>query len=86
MKKVTEDELKNINALREALIEIISTVGELHLNKLVLSKQLDVIDSNIKMQENKFSEFQEKERVLYQKLQETYGTGVVDMETGEITE
>jgi hypothetical protein len=86
MKKVTEDELKNINALREALIEIISTVGELHLNKLVLSKQLDVIDINIKMQENKFSEFQEKERVLYQKLQETYGTGVVDMETGEITE
>jgi hypothetical protein len=86
MKKVTEDELKNINALREALIEIISTVGELHLNKLVLSKQLDVIDSNIKIQENKFSEFQEKERVLYQKLQETYGAGVVDMETGEITE
>ena len=86
MKKVTENELKNINALREALIEIISTVGELHLNKLVLSKQLDVIDSNIKIQENKFSEFQEKERVLYQKLQETYGTGIVDMETGEITE
>jgi hypothetical protein len=86
MKKITEDQLKEIQNLRESLLEIISNIGELHLNKLVISKQISEILASIEQQETKFAEFQEKERVLYEMLQQQYGTGNINLQTGEIVE
>jgi hypothetical protein len=86
MKKITEDQLKEIQNLRESLLEIISSIGELHLNKLVISKQISEILASIEQQETKFAEFQEKERVLYEMLQQEYGTGNINLQTGEIVE
>ena len=86
MKKITEDQLKEIQNLRESLLEIISNIGEMHLNKLVISKQISEILASIEQQETKFAEFQEKERVLYEMLQQQYGTGNINLQTGEIVE
>ena len=86
MKKVTDAELLEIQKLREMLLEVITTIGELTLNKFMLETQLTTISSDIKTQQDKFVEFQAKERVLFEKLQQTYGTGNIDMETGEVSE
>jgi hypothetical protein len=86
MKKVTDAELLEIQKLREMLLEVITTIGELSLNKFMLENQLGVISSDIKTQQDKFVEFQTKERVLFEKLQQTYGTGNINMETGEVSE
>lgn len=86
MKKVTDEELLEIQKLREMLLEVITVVGELTLNKFMLENQLAIISSDIKTQQDKFVEFQAKERVLFEKLQQTYGTGNIDMETGEVSE
>lgn len=86
MKKVTEEELKQIQTLRETLIEIVTTIGELHLTKYMTERQLQTIDSDIKIQQDKFVQFQEQERVLFEKLQQQYGTGNINFETGEIVE
>lgn len=86
MKKVTDVELLEIQKLREMLLEVITTIGELSLNKFMLENQLGVISSDIKTQQDKFVEFQTKERVLFEKLQQTYGTGNINMETGEVSE
>jgi hypothetical protein len=86
MKKITEDQLTEIQKLRESLLEIISNIGELHLSKLVMSKQFSEILASIEQQETKFTEFQEKERVLYETLQQQYGTGNINLQTGEIVE
>jgi len=86
MKKVTEEELTQIQKLRESLFDIITSIGELTLNKYVTETQLHTIEEDIKEQKNKFSEFQEKERVLFEQLQTKYGTGNIDMETGEVSE
>ena len=86
MKKVTDAELLEIQKLREMLLEVITTIGELTLNKFMLENQLGVISSDIKTQQDKFVEFQTKERVLFEKLQQTYGTGNINMETGEVSE
>jgi hypothetical protein len=85
MQRVTQEELKEIQQLREILITIISTIGELHLAKTLLTKEIGQVEENIKNEEQKFYDFQEKERVIYNKLQEKYGTGNIDLETGEIT-
>ena len=86
MKKVTDAELLEIQTLRETLLEVITATGELTLNKFMLQNQLDAVTSEITKQQDKFIDFQAKERVLFEKLQQTYGTGNIDMETGEVSE
>ena len=86
MKTVTDEELKEIQTLRSSLFEIIVALGEAHLNKVVIKAQLDAVTAEIEAQEQKFAEFQGKERVLFEQLQQKYGTGNISMETGEITE
>lgn len=86
MKKVTEQELTEIKNLRESLFQIVSSIGELNLNKFLLENQISDVDKSIKEQQLKFLDFQEKERVLFEQLQNKYGTGNIDIETGEVTE
>lgn len=86
MKKVTEEELQEIQQLRENLVEIVTQIGELHLSEFLAKRQLEQVQQNVKEHENKFVEFQEKERVLFDRLQEKYGAGNINMDTGEITE
>jgi hypothetical protein len=86
MKKVTDAELLEIQTLRETLLEVITATGELTLNKFMLQNQLDDVTSEITKQQDKFIDFQAKERVLFEKLQQTYGTGNINMETGEVSE
>ena len=86
MKKVTDAELAEIQKMRELLLEIVVSIGELTLNKFLLQTQLDGISTDINTQQSAFLDFKEKERVLFEKLQQTYGTGNINMETGEVSE
>lgn len=85
MKKVTQEELKEVQDLRDSLYVITSTIGELHLTRMMLQKEIESVDNNIKSEEQKFTDFQQQERVIYNKLQEKYGAGNIDLSTGEIT-
>jgi uncharacterized protein involved in exopolysaccharide biosynthesis len=84
MRKVTEEELTEIEALGQKLLEIITTIGELHLNQLLIKSQLEEVTAEITQQEKRFAEFRNNERVLFEKLQEKYGTSNINIETGEI--
>lgn len=86
MKKLTVEELTQVQELRNSLFGIISSVGELHLNKVLLQNQLNDINQQLEHQEEKFAEFQKQEKVIYEQLQEKYGTGNINIDTGEITE
>ncbi len=86
MKKVTEMELEEIRKLKTSLMELITNVGELSLNEFMLDSQLISLRKEIETQREKFKEFQQKERVLFEELQKKYGTGNIDTDTGEITE
>jgi len=85
MNKVTPEELKEVQDLRDSLYVITSTIGELHLTRMMLQKEMESVDNNIKTEEQKFTDFQKQERVIYNKLQEKYGAGNIDLSTGEIT-
>lgn len=85
MAKVTDEEFKEIQALRDSFIEVITATGELHLSRIVLEKQIKETEEELRVQELKFAETQDKERVLLEKFKQKYGTGNIDMETGEIT-
>lgn len=85
MQKVTDEELKEVQELRDTLLTIVSSIGELHLAKVLLEKEIDLVNNNMRSEEENFVNFQEKERVIYSKLQEKYGAGNINLETGEIT-
>lgn len=86
MKKVTDEELQQIQNLRETLLGIITITGELSLSKFVAETQLNQLNAEINVQQEKFVDFQQKERVLFEQLQQKYGTGNINFETGEIVE
>lgn len=86
MKQVTSEELQQIQQLRESLLEIITISGELTLSKFVIEQQLQQVQADLTQQQEKFIQFQEKERVLFEQLQQKYGTGNINFETGEVVE
>lgn len=86
MRKILDEEMKEVSTLRETYLEIIYSVGELHLSKKMLENNIKEINSLMEEQESRFKDFQETERVLYEKLQQKYGTGNIDVDTGEIKE
>jgi hypothetical protein len=86
MKKISDDDLSQIQSLREMLFEITTSLGELHLNKKILQNQILSVEKTMTDYEEKFSTFQDKERVLYDMFQTKYGTSEINLETGEIVE
>lgn len=84
-KKLTEQELEELNLLRDQYSQIMFEVGQLSYNKYQLEEQIKLIEqeltglrSDVKTNENRQDEF-------LKKVRETYGEGVLNTQTGEIT-
>jgi hypothetical protein len=70
IKKLTESELASIKAIRQEYNELVSALGEVEIQKLrLVDLQKDL--SN-------------RETELAKQLQDKYGQGSIDIETGEI--
>jgi chromosome segregation ATPase len=83
-KKLTEQELAELVAIREQYSNTVFEIGQLQFNKHELEEQLKLIDqeltglyADIKSAETRQSEF-------LVKVRETYGEGTLDVQTGEI--
>lgn len=84
-KKLTEQELEELNLLRDQYSQIMFEIGQLSYDKYQLEEQIKLIEqeltglrSDIKTNENRQDEF-------LKKIRETYGEGVLNTQTGEIT-
>lgn len=86
MKVVTEEEQKQLLSLRESILSVVTSLGEIHLNKLLLKEELDKLEAQEKIQENNYREFQKNERVLFEQFEVKYGTSNIDLVTGEIAD
>jgi len=70
-KKLTTEELKSIKDIKQDYANLALAVGELELQKFNLL-------------ENYQKEIAEREKQLATQLQEKYGEGTIDLETGEV--
>jgi len=82
-KKFTEAELKEITELRNANAQKINEFGQIELEILLTNQRLDVLAETKQNLKNQYIELQAKEKDLVTKLNEKYGTGTVDLESGE---
>ena len=78
VKKFTQEELDSLKNFQIRLEQVVSQLGRVHLSKIKLNEQEDLLKGEVKKIEN-------EERELAQKLSDKYGKGSLDIETGTFT-
>lgn len=77
MAKISDDELQQVKQNREKVLEISQQLSELVLQQTLLEEQLKSV-------KQLFIDSVNKEQFYLQNLNETYGEGLLDINTGEI--
>jgi len=78
VKQFTPEELNNLKGFQTRLDQILSQLGRVHLSKIKLNEQEDLIKAEIKKIET-------EEQELAKSLSDKYGRGSLDIETGTFT-
>ena len=82
-KKFTEAELKEITELRNANAQKINEFGQIELEILLTNQRLEILEDTKADLKQQYIDLQTKEKELVASLNKKYGTGTVDLESGE---
>ena len=82
-KKFTQDELAKIVELRESNSQKISEFGQVELEILLTDQRMEALQDAKQKLQNDYVELQNKEKELVKELNNKYGAGTVDLESGE---
>ena len=83
--KFTDDELKQLQGLQTSYQEKQLQFGQLKVQKILLQQQSDSLEeAEVKLEED-YKGVQETERGIVQQLNEKYGPGSLNPETGMFT-
>jgi len=83
--KFSEEELKSLQDLQNSYQQKQLQFGQLEVQRLLVSQQLEQLDIAKAKLEVEYGEVQETERTLVQSLNEKYGPGNLDPATGVFT-
>ena len=83
--KFTDEELKSLSELSQGYQNIQAAFGQMRVQKILLEQQKDGLEEAEVKMEADYAENQEKERELVQQLNEKYGPGQLDPQTGVFT-
>ena len=83
--KFSEDELKSLQDLQTSYQQKQLQFGQLEVQRLLVSQQLEQLDNAKAKLEVEYSEIQETERKLVEGLNKKYGPGNLDPATGVFT-
>ena len=83
--KFTDEELKSLQELSQNYQNIQASFGQLRVQKILLDQQKDALEEAEVKMESDYAENQKKERELVAQLNEKYGPGSLDPQTGVFT-
>ena len=83
--KFSEEELKELGELQQSYQEKQGILGQLAVQKILIEQQVEAIDNRQAEVEGEYEEVQQTERDLVQKLNEKYGPGQLDPQSGVFT-
>lgn len=83
VKKLTEEELSSLKNLRSEYANTTNQFGQLRVEKLMLNQQLESLKNYESELEKNYTDLQKKEQELVGNLNEKYGVGQLDLESGE---
>ena len=78
VKKFTQEELDSLKNFQIRLEQVVSQLGRVHLSKIKLNEQENMLKDEIK-------KIEKEEQELAQTLTNKYGRGSLDIETGTFT-
>ena len=83
--KFSDEELKSLQDLQNSYQQKQLQFGQLEVQRLLVTQQLDSLDSAKAKLEVEYGEVQETERTLVQDLNKKYGPGNLDPASGVFT-
>tara|TARA_A100001515_G_scaffold133631_1_gene123019 strand:- start:229 stop:558 length:330 start_codon:yes stop_codon:yes gene_type:complete len=83
--KFSEEELKSLTDLRDAYATIQNDFGVIKVRKVLVNQQLENLENAEIELETKYVEAQQNEQELVKTLNDKYGPGNLNPETGEFT-
>jgi len=78
VKKFTKEELNSLRSFQSRMEQVVTQLGRVHLSKIKLNEQEDILKGEIK-------KIEKEEQELAQTLSNKYGKGSLDIETGTFT-
>jgi oligoribonuclease NrnB/cAMP/cGMP phosphodiesterase (DHH superfamily) len=85
MAQLTQEELQQIRELQSKYNQTLFEIGVTEAQRLALLEQIEKRESSKKELLADLDTIEKKENELIKSLQEKYGTGSINPETGEIT-
>ena len=83
--KFTEDELQSLQNLQNGYQEKQVNLGQLSVQRILLNQQIEALEARQVELETEYEAVQQEERDIVQKLNEKYGPGQLDPQTGVFT-
>lgn len=85
MAQLTQEELQSVKDLQSKYNQTLFEIGVAEAQRLALKDQIEKIENNKKGLLKDLELIEQKEEELTKSLQDKYGTGSINPETGEIT-
>jgi hypothetical protein len=85
MNKITEQEMAELNQLREQYSNTIFEIGQLQYNKNELENQLKLIDQGLTGLYSDIKSAETRQNEFLNSIREKYGEGTLDIQTGEVS-
>jgi len=83
--KFTDEELQSLQDLQNGYQEKQANLGQLSVQRILLNQQMEALEARQVELESEYEAVQQQERDLVQKLNEKYGPGQLDPQTGVFT-
>ena len=83
--KFTEEEMKSLRDLQDSYTQKQAELGQVSVQRILLNQQLDALEEKQTFLENEYKKIQQQEQDLVKKLNEKYGAGQLDPESGVFT-
>ena len=83
--KFSEEELQSHNELSQGYQNVQAAFGQMKFLHILAEQQISSLEEAEVQMESDYSDLQEKERELVQQLNEKYGPGQLDPQTGVFT-
>lgn len=80
---ITQEELKSVETLRNSSTDLIFEFGQVELEIMMTEKRLTELKNHKASLEDRYNNLQKHETELVQSLNEKYGAGTLNIESGE---
>ena len=83
--KFSDEELKSLKQIQQDYLECQTAFGQIAIQKIALQQQIDALAKSEEEYAKKYQETQVKEKEVGKELNEKYGSGNLDPDTGVFT-